>query len=65
MISPNTLKKAVCEQNSVPLQEKKKARKRKTNKGAGQPAPSTTGIVPAGAASASSKTQAIRTASRA
>ena len=41
IISPNTLKKAVCEQNSVPLQEKKKARKRKTNKGAGQPAPST------------------------
>ena len=43
-ISPNTLKKAVCEQNSVPLQEiKKKGRKRKTNKGAGasQPAPST------------------------
>ena len=27
IISPNTLKKAVCEQNSVPLQEKKKARK--------------------------------------
>ncbi len=44
IISPNTLKKAVCEQNSVPLQEiKKKGRKRKTNKGAGasQPAPST------------------------
>ena len=41
MISPNTLKKAVCEQNSVPLQEKKKARKRKTKKGASQPAPST------------------------
>ena len=41
IISPNTLKKAVYEQNSVPLQEKKKARKRKTNKGAGQPAPST------------------------
>ena len=40
IISPNTLKKAVCEQNSVPLQEKKKARKRKTNKGASQPAPS-------------------------
>ena len=41
IISPNTLKKAVCEQNSVPLQEKKKARKRKTKKGASQPAPST------------------------
>ena len=41
IISPNTLKKAVCEQNSVPLHEKKKARKRNTNKGAGQPAPST------------------------
>ena len=44
IISPNTLKKAVCEQNSVPLQQiKKKGRKRKTAKGAGasQPAPST------------------------
>ena len=44
IISPNTLKKAVCEQNSVPLQLiKKKSRKRKTKKGAGasQPAPST------------------------
>ena len=41
IISPNTLKKAVCEQNSAPLQEKKKARKRKTKKGASQPAPST------------------------
>ena len=42
IISPNTLKKAVSEQNSVPIQEiKKKARKRKTNKGASQPAPST------------------------
>jgi hypothetical protein len=41
-MSPNTLKKAVCEQNSVPLQQiKKKGRKRKTNKGASQPAPST------------------------
>ena len=37
------LKRAVCEQNSVPLQQiKKKGWKRKTNKGAGasQPAPS-------------------------
>ena len=44
IISPNTLKKAVCEQNSVPLQQiRKKGRKRKTNKGASasQPAPST------------------------
>jgi hypothetical protein len=42
IISPNTLKKAVCEQNSVPIQQiKKKGRKRKTNKGASQPAPST------------------------
>ena len=44
IISPNTLKKAVCEQNSVPLQQiKKKGRKQKTAKGAGasQPAPST------------------------
>ena len=41
IISPNTLKKAVCEQNSVPLQEKKKAWKRKTNKGASQPTLST------------------------
>ena len=44
IISPNMLKKAVCEQNSVPLQEiKKKGQKRKTAKGAGasQPAPST------------------------
>src|SRR3989337_1112549 len=42
IISPNTLKKAVCEQNSVPIQQiKKKGRKRKPNKGASQPAPST------------------------
>ena len=41
IISPSTLKKAVCEQNSVPLQQKKKGRKRKSNKGASQPAPST------------------------
>ena len=44
IISPNTLKKAVCEQNSVPLQQiKKKGWKQKTAKGAGasQPAPST------------------------
>ena len=44
IISPNTLNKAVCEQNSVPLQEiKKKGLKRKTNKdaGASQLAPST------------------------
>ena len=34
IISPNTLKKAVCEQNSVPLQQKKKGQKRKNNKGA-------------------------------
>ena len=39
-ISPNTLKKAVSEQNSIPLQQKKKGRKRKSNKGASQPAPS-------------------------
>ena len=44
IISPNTLKKAVCEQNSVPLQQiKKKGRKRPTKKAAGasQPTPST------------------------
>ena len=44
IISPNTLKKAVSEQNSIPLQQiRKKGRKRKTNKGASatQPAPST------------------------
>ena len=41
IISPSTLKKAVCEQNSVPLQQKKKGRKRKSNNGASQPAPST------------------------
>src|SRR3989337_852498 len=40
IISPNTLKKAVSEQNSIPLQQKKKGRKRKSNKGASQPAPS-------------------------
>ena len=34
IISPNTLKKAVCEQNSAPLHQKKKGRKRKSNKGA-------------------------------
>ena len=33
IISPNTLKKAVCEQNSVQLQQiKKKGRKRKTHR---------------------------------
>ena len=37
----NTLKKAVSEQNSIPLQQKKKGRKRKSNKGASQLAPST------------------------
>ena len=44
IISPNTLKKAVCEQNSIPLQQiRKKGWKRKTNKGASasQPAPRT------------------------
>ena len=44
IISPNTLKKAVYEQNSVPLQQiKKKGWKRPTKKAAGvsQPAPST------------------------
>ena len=43
IISPNTLKKAVSEQNSIPLQEmRKKGWKRKNNKGgASQPAPST------------------------
>ena len=41
IISPNTLKKVVSEQNSIPLQQKKKGRKIKTNKGASQPAPST------------------------
>ena len=43
IISPNTLKKAVSEQNSTPLQEmRKKGRKRKNNKGgASQPGPST------------------------
>ncbi|KAI4990656.1 hypothetical protein ZWY2020_039019 [Hordeum vulgare] len=42
IISPNTLKKVVYEQNSIPLQQKKqKGRKRKTNKGASQPTPST------------------------
>lgn len=42
IISPNTLKKVVSEQNSIPLQQKKqKGRKRKNNKGASQPAPST------------------------
>ena len=43
IISPNTLKKAVCEQNSVPLQQiKKKGQKRPTKKAAGaiQPASS-------------------------
>ena len=35
IISPNRLKKAVSEQNSIPLQQKKqKGRKRKNNKGA-------------------------------
>ena len=34
IISPNTLKKAVSEQNSIPLQQKKKGRKIKSNKGA-------------------------------
>ena len=34
IIIPNTLKKAVCEQNSAPLHQKKKGRKRKSNKGA-------------------------------
>ena len=33
IISPNTLKKVVSEQNSIPLQQKKKGRKRKNNKG--------------------------------
>ena len=38
IISPNTLKKAVCDQNSIPLQQiKKKGRKRKTNKGQFEP----------------------------
>ncbi|KAI4997712.1 hypothetical protein ZWY2020_053054 [Hordeum vulgare] len=41
IISPNTLKKVVSEQNSIPLHQQKKGRKRKTNKGASQPAPST------------------------
>lgn len=41
IISPNTLKKVVSEQNSIPLQQQKKGRKRMTNKGASQPAPST------------------------
>ena len=43
IISPNTLKKAVCVQNSIPLQEmRKKGQKRKNNKGgASQPTPST------------------------
>jgi hypothetical protein len=43
IISPNTLKKVVSEENAIPVQEKKqkKGRKRKSNKGASQPAPST------------------------
>jgi hypothetical protein len=42
IISPNTLKKVVSEQmNSIPLHQQKKGRKRKTNKGASQPALST------------------------
>src|SRR3954468_526243 len=43
IISPTTLKKVVSEQTSIPLhqQKPKKGRKRKTNKGASQPAPST------------------------
>ncbi|KAI4979506.1 hypothetical protein ZWY2020_016259 [Hordeum vulgare] len=40
-ISPNTLKKVVSEQNSIPLRQKKqKGRKIKNNKSASQPAPS-------------------------
>ncbi|KAI5015752.1 hypothetical protein ZWY2020_057142 [Hordeum vulgare] len=42
IISPNTLKKVVSEQlNWIPLHQQKKGRKRKTNKGASQPALST------------------------
>ena len=41
IISPNTLKKAVSEQNSIPLQQKKQKGRKKNKKGASQPAPST------------------------
>ena len=45
IISPNTLKKAVYEQNSIPLQQiRKKGRKRKTNKGASASQPATSTI---------------------